>query len=206
MKISLERVIIIALLVAFAAWYLRGCNGDGGNGPANVEKETTVTETVDIKKTIDEAVNNALGRQTPETRPYIIYPDNRVVEVKNIADVNKDDLSKVKDLQVYRDTTDLKNAKVFTEIVADGKVYSNKVTAEVEEKTITKTITEKTTVNGSGLFVSGGAYVNPDMKLNTIEAGLNYIYKNDVGAGASVIYDTGTKQPYYGFKIFKKIF
>lgn len=201
MKITLERALILGLGLLVAYLFLKDC----GNAK-RVEKETTVTETIDIKKTIDEAVNNALARQSPDMRPYIIYPDNRVVEVSNMADVNKDDLSLVKSLQVYRDTTVLDNATVYAEIAADGKVYSNKITAKVDQKTITKTIIEKETIHGSGVFVSGGAYVGPDMRLNTVEAGINYIYKNDVGIGGAVIYDTGTKQPYYGIQIFKKIF
>jgi len=201
MKITLERVLLIVLALVIAYLLLRDCKGQ-----QSVEKETSTTETVDIKKTIDEAVNNALAKQPAQTRPYIIYPDNHVEEVKNINDVKESDLSNVKELQVYRDTTLLDNATVYTEIAADGKVYLHKVKAEVNEKTVTKTITEKTTVNGSGFYVTGGAYLNDGMKLNTVSAGIDYIYKNDVGIGAGVIYDTSKKEVYYGVKISKKIF
>lgn len=205
MTISQDRLFTILLAAVIVYLLYKDCSGDPGAN-SSVEKETTVTETVDIKKTIDEAVNNALARQTPETRPYIIYPDNRVVPVLNINDVSKEDLDKVKNLNTYKDTTKLKNATVYSEIVADGKVYSNKITAEVEEKTITKTVTEKTTIHGSGLFVKGGGYFSPELGNTQVLFGLEYIRKNDMGFGAGVLYDVATKEPYYGVTVSKKIF
>ena len=203
MTITTDRALLYLVIAGLIYLVFKDCNGKTEIQPN--EKETTTTETVDYRTIINEAVNNALAKQTPDTRPYIIYPNNTVKEVQNIKDVNAADLSKVRNLNVYKDTTKVENGVIYSEIGSDGKVYFNNTRAELKEKIVTKTITEKTTINGSGLFIEAGAFVNGDMKLNTVNAGLNYIYKNDVSIGGGVIFDTGTKNTYYGLKIGKKI-
>lgn len=201
MKIDFRNILILALAACCVILFFRSC----GNEAPTVEVKETRTQTIDIKKTIDEAINNALAKQQPEKVPYIIYRD-KVVKVTDGTNLNSSDLSNVQELNVYKDTTRLKNATVYSEIVSDGTVYSNGITAEVNETVITNTITKETTVMGSGLFVTGGVGVGTGLNLDNIELGLDYIYKNDVGLGFYGEYNIQTKTPSAGVRLSKKIF
>jgi len=212
-NITFERVMMVVLAAIVIYLLFKECGDGSGPGTgASVEKETTTTQTIDIVKTIDQAVNNALANQKPERTPYIIIRDEKtgketVIEVKDTSKLNAGDLSNVKELNTYKDTTRLKNATIYSRIVSDGKVYLNDVTAIVDEKTITNTTTEKTTIHGSGLFVKGGAFFSKDVINNSqVMLGLEYIRKNDVGFGAGVLYHVPTKEAYIGFTLSKKLF
>lgn len=172
--------------------------------PKDVSTTVTETQTVDIKKVIQEAVNYQMQLQQPTQQPTIIYQD-RIVPFNNIADVPKKDLDKVKNLNKYKDTTFLENGKIYTEILSDGTVYSNKVIAEMEEKTITNTKETNTVIKESGLFISPTVQFNP-IGFKAIGAQLNYIRKNDVGLGVGAFIDTQSGQLNYQLSIHKKIF
>ena len=191
--------VALAVIIAFLLW--KGCSGD--SGPALTT--TTSTSKVEYQKIIDSAINTALSKQKPEKVPYIVYRD-RIYSVKDTAGLNLGATANVRNLNVYKDTTKLKNATVYSEITSDGVVYGNKVTAEVEKEIITNTITKETKVFASGVFISGGAGVNNSLGLDNVNLGLDYIHKNEVGTGVNVQYNFITKQPIYGVKVSKKIF
>jgi len=202
--------LLITGLIAFIIFILlfpKSCGKD-----TDTVKITTTTDTVkkiDIKKVIDSAVNNALSKYKPEKQTFYFYKD-RIIEPKDTIGLNLGSNPELLTLNTYKDTTKLKNAVIYSEIVSDGKVYANKVKAEVEEKTITNTITntitKETNTKASGLFLSGGAGVGSGLGLDNVNAGLNYIYKNDIGIGIEGQYNFNVKQPVIGVKVFKRIF
>ena len=166
------------------------------------EKETT---TIDIKKVVEEAINNKLQLQQPIQQPTIIYKD-RVVPVYKDTPIPKGDDDLVKNLNKYQDTTHLDNAKIYSEMLSDGTVYQNKVTAEVDVKTITNTIEKKIVKYGSGFYLSPGVNLSPIRGIESVEASINYINKGDFGFGVGAQYNLITKDISYGIKVHKKIF
>ncbi|WP_440881391.1 hypothetical protein [Tenacibaculum sp. C7A-26P2] len=196
-SIDIKDILIIALLLfGIYKFFLKP------EREVVTEKETT---TIDIKKEIEEAINNRLQLQQPTQQPTIIYQD-RVVPVYKDTPIPKGDEDLVKNLNKYRDTTQLENAKIYSEILSDGTVYQNKVTAEVDVKTITNTIEKKVVKYGSGFYLSPGVNLNPINGIQSIETSINYINKGDFGFGLGVQYDLLTKDVSYGVKIHKKIF
>ncbi len=195
-SIDIKSIALILLLL-----YI-GCNQF--ISPERVEKEVKETETVDIKEVVEKAINNRLHLQEPSQQPVIVYRD-RVVPVNSSTIVPKEDLDKLKNLNKYQDTTKLKNATIYSEILTDGKIYSNKITANVPVKTITKTKETKITKYASGLYLSPGVNVSP-LGIKNAELGLNYIYKADFGVGAAIQYNFNDNTMNYGIKIHKKIF
>lgn len=196
-SITVKDIVLVALIIFGAYQFLLKPERE-----VVTEKETT---TIDIEKVIEKAINNKLQLQQPIQQPTIIYRD-KVVPVYKNTPIPKGDEDLVKDLNKYLDTTYLENAKIYSEILSDGTVYQNKITAEIEVKTITKTIEKKTVKYGSGLFVSPGINLNPAKGIESIETSLNYIYKGDFGIGVGVQYNILTKDVSYGIRLHKKIF
>lgn len=196
-NINIKDILIIALLLFGIYHFLLKQERE-----VITEKETT---TVDIKKEIEEAINNQLQLQQPTQQPTIIYKD-RVVPIYKNTEVKKEDLNKVKNLNKYQDTTQLENAKIYSEILSDGTVYSNKVTAEIDVKTITKTFEKKIVKYGSGIYISPSTYINPKTFDYNFGISLDYINKGDFGAGIGIQYSTSDNGIYYGINIKKKLF
>lgn len=197
-SITIKDIILVAAIIFLIFW-------KGGNPFEEVKETRTETETVDIKTTIDEAINDALQKQKPETKPFIVYQD-RVVRVGKDQNLTQEQQDNVKQLNVYKDTTQLKNARIYSEIATDGIVYSNKVTAEVDEKTVTKTIEVEKVRYASGIFVTGAGYVNPQLQVQGVQLGLDFIVKNDYGIGVFADYNLVTEDIGIGLRFSKKIF
>ena len=195
-NLDLKTIVIIALLIFIG--YHRFLK------PVEVTKEVTQTESVDIKKVVEEAINNRLQLQTPQLQPTIIYQD-RIVPINNISEVPKADLKKLKNLNKYKDTTKLENATIYSEILSDGTVYSNKVVAEIDVKTITKTKETVITRKESGMFIGPSVQFN-QFGINQFGLQLDYIRKNDVGAGVGAFLDNQTGQLNWRLTLRKKIF
>lgn len=166
------------------------------------EKEKT---TVDIKKEIEAAINSQLQLQQPVQQPTIIYKD-RVVPIYKNTPIAETDKNKIKNLNKYSDTTYLEHAKIHSEILSDGIVYSNKITAEVDVKTITKIKEKKIVKYGSGFYFSPSVYMNPNTLDYNFGIALEYLNKGDFGAGVGVQYNTNDGGIYYGISLKKKIF
>lgn len=195
-NLDLKTIAIIALLIFIG--YHRFLK------PVEVTKEVTQTESVDIKKVVEEAINNRLQLQIPQQQPTIIYQD-RIVPINNISEVSKEDLKKLKNLNKYKDTTKLENATIYSEILSDGTVYSNKVVAEIDVKTITKTKETVITRKESGMFIGPSVQFN-QVGINQFGLQLDYIRKNDVGAGVGAFLDNQTGQLNWQLTLRKKIF
>ena len=170
--------------------------------PERVVETTKETTKIDVKKEIEEAINNKLQLQQPTQQPTIIYKD-RVVPIYKDTPIKNTDV--VKNLNKYKDTVRLKNATIYSEILSDGKVYQNKVTAEVDVKTITNTIEKKIVKYGSGFYLSPEINLNPINGIQSVGASINYIHKGDIGFGVGAQYDFVTNNVNYGVKIHIKI-
>ncbi|WP_044398801.1 hypothetical protein [Lacinutrix sp. Hel_I_90] len=188
----------IVLLLLFGAYYFI-------LKPERIETVVKETKTVDIKKEIKEAINNHLQLQKPEVQRTIIYQD-RVLPITKETIVEPEDHDKIKNLNKYKDTTQLENGKIYSEILSDGTVYSNKIIAEMDVKTITKTKETKITKYGSGLFFSPSIQVNPVSGIQSFGASINYIYKGDFGIGAGAFLNTQAQSLNYSITLHKKIF
>lgn len=191
--------VIIAAIITFGLlyWFLH----------KDAPKEgtvTTVKETVDIEHLVTEAVNNAIANQKP-TQQYFTFRTDPNTGKQTVVNVQPGTEGAIK-ANVYKDTTKVNGGVIYSEIAAEGRVLQNKVRAEIEQKTITKTITNETVVHKSGLFLTGGAYLGDSSNLAKVQGGLQYTYKNDIGIGANLIYDTKSRQNYFGITVSKKIF
>ena len=169
-------------------------------------ERSTVTETQ--SETVDNVRESATGfnLQLPELQPAIIYRD-RIVEVEGRQDVAPIDLDKLKVLNRYKDTARLANATVYSEILTDGTVYSNKITADIQVKTITKTIEKETVRFSSALYISPEINFMPGVNfLQSAGASLNYINKTDFGVGLGINYNFNSQSMVYGLRLHKKLF
>ena len=148
----------------------------------------------------------AFNLQLPELQPVIIYKD-RIVEVEGRKDVAPIDLDKLKVLNRYKDTARLENATVYSEILTDGTIYSNKITADIQVKTITKTIEKETVRYPSALYISPEVNFMPGVNfLQSAGASLNYINKTDFGVGLGINYNFNSQSIVYGLRLHKKLF
>ena len=208
-SISFKNIALIAMgaVIIFLLLFPKSCGKQ--QSETRITTTTDTVQKIDVKKVIDSAVNYALSKYKPEKQTFYFYKD-RIIEPKDTTGLNLGANAEALSLNTYKDTTNLKNAVIYSEIISDGKVYGHKVKAEVEEKTITNTITnnitKETVIKASGLFISGGTGVSSGLGLDNINAGLNYIYKNDIGIGVEGQYNFNLKQPIIGVKVFKRIF
>lgn len=214
MKLDFKNVTIGVMAVVIAILLLfRGC-GNNEKAPAT-QKETTTT-TIDYKTKYDSAVS-VLMHQKPEKVPFYVYRDR--ITPASPETYPGDGLDWMVDgeaqdgeefgfqfLNVYKDTLNLDNATVFSEITSDGKIYENKAVVETKEKTITTTKFKETIVNGSGLFLSGGAGVNTGLGVDNVNVGLDYIWDNNFGVGIQAQHNFTTEKPSFGVRVMKKIF
>ncbi len=166
--------------------------------------ETKETTTVDIEKKIDSAVNSALANHIPVQQPTIIYRD-KVVPIFQNTPIPEADRDKVKNLNKYQDTTILEDGKIYSEILSDGIVYQNKVKAEMNIKTITKTKETTRTIHASGLYVMPEVHVNKLRDVNSVGTSLLYIHKSDIGIGIGANYELGTGAINYSIKALIKL-
>jgi len=170
-------------------------------GERSTVKETQ-TESI---KTVRESATN-FDLHLPELQPAVIYRD-RIVEVESRKDVAPIDLDKLKVLNRYKDTARLENATVYSEILTDGKIYKNTITADIQVKTITKTIEKETVRFPSALYVSPEVNFSPGLDfLQSAGASLNYINKTDFGVGIGINYNFNSQSMVYGLRLHKKLF
>lgn len=181
-KITIEHAVIVVLVVLLL---LKGCGNDCTTVAATVAttvEEKTVT-------TIDSATNSGVKDQVPEKLNVIETPE-KIERVGKVADLPEPERKKVKQVNRYLDTTKLKGAVIFSEILSEGRILETNFTAAIDhlETTIT---TEKTFVKQSGgLFLSPGFDYSPWGGIEAVETSLTYIKGN---YGASV-------GPYYNFR------
>jgi len=178
--------IIIAILAILL--FFKGC-GQNGSG------DTTISNTVEKTTTQTESKRDPeIKNREPEKIKIIEYRD-RIVKVKDERNLPREERSQVKEANRYQDTTILDNARIFSDIISEGRVLEKNIIAEIDHKEITTTITK----NASGLFISPGLGYSPIFGIEALELNLTYISKNNLGISAGVYYTPMSNHT--GFKI-----
>ncbi len=180
-KITIEHFVIVALAIALL---FRSC---GGNDCAPVAG--TVETTVEEKTvtTIDSATNTGIKDQAPEKLNVIETPE-KIERVENVANLPEAEKKKVKPVNRYLDTTKLKGAVIFSEILSEGRILETNFTAAIDHKETTIT-TEKTFIKQpGGLFISPGFDYSPVFGVEAAETSLTYI-KGNWGASLGGYYN-----------------
>ena len=178
--------IIIAILAILL--FFKGC-GQNGSG------DTTISNTVEKTTTqIDSSRDLKIKNRAPEKIKIIEYRD-RIVKVKDERNLPREERSQVKEANRYQDTTILDNARIFSDIISEGRVLEKNIIAEIDHKEITTTITK----NASGLFISPGLGYSSIFGIEALELNLTYISKNDLGISAGAYYNPMSNHT--GFKI-----
>jgi hypothetical protein len=178
--------IIIAILAILL--FFKGC-GQNGSG------DTTISNTVEKTTTQTESKRDPeIKNREPEKIKIIEYRD-RIVKVKDERNLPREERSQVKEANRYQDTTILDNARIFSDIISEGRVLEKNIIAEIDHKEITTTITK----NASGLFISPGLGYSPIFGIEALELNLTYISKNDLGISAGAYYNPMNNHT--GFKI-----
>ena len=182
-KITVEWIIIAVLAVLLL---LKSCGSGSGQDcpPAKIE---TTTEEKTIT-TVDSAANSGIKNREPEKIP-VIETSTEVKRVKK-GDLNEQDRNKVKLVNRYLDTTRLRGAVIFSEILSEGRVLEHNQKVEIDHKETIITRTETFVEQAGGFFISPGLDYSPLGGLEAVETSLTFI-KGNFG---------GSLGPYYNFR------
>lgn len=147
-----------------------------------VSNKTTIeTETV---KEIDSSSNQEIKNQVPEQISVVEHKDS--IEIIPEENVHKQDPEKVKQVYRYRDTTQFKNALVFSDILSEGRILKLDLTTSIDHLRTTITNT-KTVIRSTGTF-----YVQPKMQYTpglVSQVGTSILFiKGNLGASAGINY------------------
>lgn len=176
---------IIAVLVAILL--LDSCGNKMDCTPVATVVETTIEENTITE--IDSSTNAGVKDQAPEKLNVIESPE-KIERVENVADLPESEKKKVKQVNRYLDTTKLKGAVLFSEILSEGRILETNFTTAIDHRETTIT-TEKTIVKQpGGFFISPGLDYSPVYGFEAVETTLTYI-KGNWGASAG---------PYYNFR------
>ena len=184
--LKIEHIIIAILAILL---FFKGCGRDGSG-------DTTITKTVEkVTTQIDSSRDSGIKNREPEKIKIIEYRD-RIIRVDE-KDLPIDERKKVKEVNRYQDTTILENARIFSDIISEGRILETNIKAEIDHKEITTTTT--ITKNASGLFISPGIGYSPIYGIEALELNFTYISKNDLGISAGAYYNPMSNHT--GFKI-----
>ncbi len=193
MKLKIEHIIIAILAILL---FFKGCGLDGSG-------DTTISNRIEkITTQIDSSVDLKIKNRAPEKINVIEYPD-RIVRIKDVKDLPPDERNLVKEVNRYQDTTILDNARIYSDIISEGRILEKNIKVEIDHKEITETIT--TIKNASGLFISPGLGYSPIYGLESLELNLMYIRKNDLGISAGAYYNPMSNHAGFKLTFHKKI-
>jgi hypothetical protein len=192
-KLKIEHIIIAILAILL---FFKGCGRDGSG-------DTTISNTVEkITTQIDSTKDSEIKNRVPEKIKIIEYPD-KIVRVKNEKDLPVDQRKDVKEVNRYQDTTILENARIFSDIISDGRILEKNIKAEIDHKEITTTTT--IIKNASGLFISPSLGYSPVYGIEALELNFMYISKNDMGISAGIYYNPMSNHTGFKLTIHKRI-
>jgi hypothetical protein len=187
-KLKIEYIIIAILAILL---FFKGCGRDGSG-------ETTISNTVEKTTTqIDSSRDSGIKNREPEKIKIIEYRDS-IIRVKD-TDQRKD----VKEVNRYQDTLIVENARIYSDIISEGRVLEKNIKAEIDHKEITTTTT--IVKNASGVFISPGLGYSPVYGIEALELNLMYISKNDMGISAGVYYNPNSNHTGFKLTIHKRI-
>lgn len=194
MKLRIEHI-IIAILIAILLFFMK-CGRDGSG-------DSTITNTVEkIITEIDSTKDSEIKNREPEKIKIIEYRD-RIVKVKDTADLPENERSLVKEVNRYQDTTILENARIYSDIISEGRILEKNMKVEIDHKETTTTTT--ITKNASGLFISPGLGYSPIFGIEALELNLMYISKNDMGVSAGIYYNPMSSHTGFKLTLHKRI-
>lgn len=195
LKLKTKHYIIAILLVLLM---LDGCEN---KQPSNPVIETSVTEEIRTEK--DSSTNTGIKNLKPE-KVNIIERQDKVDLVSVPEDLQPSEKEKVKTVNRYRDTTKLKNAIIYSEILSEGRVLEYNLQTSIDHLERTIETKERTIKQPGGLFLSPAVSYSPLFGLESVEANFNYIKGNwGAGLGGYIDFRTG---PGIKLSIHKKLF
>lgn len=194
-KIKIEYFIIAALVIFLL---LERC----GKENYTVSEKTTVEEEIITAR--DSVKDTQIKDRVPEKIQVIERP-GKVEKVTDPSKLSPEDLSEVKQVNRYRDTTYFPGSMVISDIISEGRILEKNLVLEVEHVQTTIT-TEKTALKEiSGFFFSPAISYAPGLGVENIEANITYINKGDFGVSAGAYYNTITNHSGFKLTIHKKI-
>lgn len=191
--LKLEHIIIAILAIIL---FFKGCGRDGSG-------DTTISNRVEkITTQIDSTSDSKIKNREPEKIKIIEYPDH-IVRVKEKKNLPIEERSQVKEVNRYQDTTILDNARIYSDIISEGRILEKNIIAEIDHIEI---ITTTTTIkNASGLFISPGLDYSPIYGIEGLELNFTYISKNDIGISAGAFYSTMSNHTGFKLTLHKRI-
>lgn len=191
--LKLEHIIIAILAIIL---FFKGCGRDGSG-------DSTISNRVEkITTQIDSTRDSKIKNREPEKIKIIEYPDH-IVRVKKERDLPIVERNRVKQVNQYQDTTILDNARIYSDIISEGRILEKNIIAKIDHKVITVTTT--TIKNASGLFISPGIDYSPIYGIEGLELNFTYISKNDIGISAGAFYSTMSNHTGFKLTLHKRI-
>ena len=197
-KIKIEHIIIAVLAIMLL---FKSC---GNPCPEDKPTVETTTETKTITS-VDSSSNIDIKNRTPE-KIKIIEEPKQIRKISDQTVLSEKEKTQIKEVYHYLDTTHLKDARIVSDIISEGRILQNNIRAEIDHKETTITTKETTVKNASGLFLSPGIGYSPLYGIETVEANLTYINKNSFGLSAGIYYNTIQKSTGFKITLHKKIF
>jgi hypothetical protein len=191
--LKLEHIIIAILAIIL---FFKGCGRDGSG-------DTTISNRVEkITTQTDSAKDSKIKNREPEKIKIIEYTDH-IVRVKEEKDLPMVERSRVKQVNRYQDTTILDNARIYSDIISEGRILEKNIIAEIDNKEVIVTTT--TIKNASGLFISSGLGYSPIYGIEALELDFTYISKNDLGISAGAYYNPMSNHAGFKLTLHKRI-
>lgn len=188
-QIKIEYIIIAVLAILL---FLKGSSNNGDC--VTVAKETTVKE-----KTITtvDKVSIPVTDRSPEKVSFI-ETQGKIDLIKNTGSLSESARETLKQANRYLDTTRLKNALIYSDILSEGRILKFDMTAAIDHKETTITTKETLAKNVAGLFISPGFDYSPVYGVESVETSLMFI-KGHFGASLGSYYRFNKPQdPYPG--------
>ena len=176
-KLDISHLYVIIIVILSILLFTDSCCND-----VVISEETTIeTETL---KEIDSSSNQEIKNQVPEQISVVEHKDS--IEIIPEEKVHNQDPEKVKQVYRYRDTTQFKNAVVFSDILSEGRILKIDLKTSIDHLRTTITNT-KTVMRSPGTF-----YVQPKMQFTpglVSQVGTSILFiKGNLGASAGINY------------------
>lgn len=188
-----NKIILLIVIVFLTVLNLKSCYKSEGK---TTERKTITKEVKQRKDSISH--DSIINRKV-----ITIYDTIRKTITKNVNQpLRKNEI--LKEVVESKDTFNLSNAKVFSTILAEGKVLKHDLKVITNDSIITKLIERETFTenNKNTLFLNVSPLLNFNSSLIGAEASIDYTIKNKfrIGAGVGYIEPIGVKGTAY-FKV-----
>lgn len=181
-SLKFEQVIIVFLI---GVLFFKDCKGIK-EGIGIYETEARI-DTIYIKK-VDTLRSDY--EKLKYQKPKIVYVKEKSntferIEADEVKKLEVHEKEKLVQLNEFKDTLQNKDITIFSEILAEGRVFENKVTYEFNQPVIKELQINKVKIPQSGLFLYSTVGGNSEA-FNTLNIGLQYVHRNKWIAGYSI--------------------